>query len=149
MGNDFGRMHLIMDNLVFSNLTHRPMRTCVSILGTAVGILLIVFTVGLAHGMLHEHGRRDASINAEIMLRPSGAIGLGGSDAWVIPVTQATEIAALEGVRTAVAIGQTTDKGDGPFGIRFVDAIPFDEYSKLTGIRIIEGSKLTGGNQVI
>jgi len=65
----------------------------------------------------------------------------------VIPVTQATEIAALEGVRTAVAIGQTTDKGDGPFGIRFVDAIPFDEYSKLTGIRIIEGSKLTGGNQ--
>ena len=134
---------------MLSNLTHRPMRTCVSILGTAVGILLIIFTVGLAHGMLHEHGKRDANINAEIMLRPSGAIGLGGSDAWVIPVTQAREVAGIEGVRAAVAVGQTTDKGDGPFGTRFLDGIPFDEYATLTGIRILEGSKLNGGYEAI
>jgi putative ABC transport system permease protein len=138
-----------MDNLVLSNLTHRPVRTCVSILGTAVGILLIVFTVGLAHGMLHEHGRRDANIHAEIMLRPSGAMGLGGSDAWVLPVSQAQEIARIEGVRAAVAIGQTLDKSDGSFGTRFLDGVPFDEYSALTGIKIREGSKLTGGDQAI
>jgi len=50
-----------------------------------------------------RHGDETRVLTPKIMLRPSGAIGLGGSDAWVIPVTQATEIAALEGVRTAVS----------------------------------------------
>src|SRR3979490_1784624 len=101
-----------MDNLVFSNLTHRPMRTGVSILGTAVGVLLIVFTVGLAHGMLHEHGRRDANIQAEIIVRPSGSLGIGGSAPWVLPVSQAKELATVEGVRGVVPVGQTFDKSD-------------------------------------
>ena len=138
-----------MDNLVLSNLTHRPVRTAVSILGTAVGVLLIVFTVGLAHGMLHEHGRREASIHAEILVRPSGTIGLGGSDAWVLPVSHAPELGAIDGVRIAVPVGQALDKSDGGFGTRFIDGIPFDEYSALTGIQIREGSKLTGDDQAI
>ncbi len=65
----------LMDSLVLSNIAHRPARTAVSILGTAVGVLLIVFTVGLAHGVLHERGKREANIGAEIMVRPSGTIG--------------------------------------------------------------------------
>jgi putative ABC transport system permease protein len=138
-----------MDNLVLSNILHRPARTAVSVLGTGVGVLLIVFTVGLAHGVLHEHGRRDASINAEIMVRASGTIGLGGSQPFVLPVARAQEIAHLEGVRAAVPIGQALDKSESGFGSRFLDGIPFDEYSALTGIRIREGSKLTGGDQAI
>src|ERR1700674_3537902 len=138
-----------MNNLVLANITHRPMRTVVSILGTAVGVLLIIFTVGLAHGMLHEHGRRDANINAEIMVRASGTIGLGGTEAFVLPVAHAQEIARIEGVRTAVPIGQALDKSDGGFGMRFIDGIYFDEYSALKGIRINEGSKLTKGDQAI
>src|SRR5215831_17354630 len=101
-----------MNNLVLSNITHRPMRTIVSVLGTAVGVLLIVFTVGLAHGMLREHGKRDANMNAEIMVRASGTIGLGGNDLWVVPVTHARELAQIPGVRAAVPIGQVLDKSD-------------------------------------
>ncbi|HKG14552.1 MAG TPA: lysylphosphatidylglycerol synthase transmembrane domain-containing protein, partial [Pyrinomonadaceae bacterium] len=51
------RLRGFMDNLVMSNMTHRPARTFVSILGVAVGVLLVVFTVGLAHGVLRERGR--------------------------------------------------------------------------------------------
>ena len=58
-----------MDSLVLSNIAHRPARTAVSILGTGVGVLLIVFTVGLAHGVLRERGRRESNIGAEIMVR--------------------------------------------------------------------------------
>jgi len=57
--NAWGRLldrspHLrrLMDSLVLSNIAHRPARTAVSVLGTGVGVLLIVFTVGLAHGVL-------------------------------------------------------------------------------------------------
>src|SRR6266542_1806534 len=38
------RLQRLMDSLVLSNIAHRPARTAVSILGTAVGVLLIVFT---------------------------------------------------------------------------------------------------------
>jgi len=138
-----------MNNLVLANITHRPMRTVVSILGTAVGVLLIVFTVGLAHGMLHEHGRRDANINAEIMVRASGTIGLGGNDRWVLPVSHAKELATITGVRAAVPVGQALDKSDGGFGMRFIDGIPFDEYAALSHFRITEGVKLTAGDQII
>jgi len=138
-----------MDNLVLSNLTHRPVRTAVSIMGTAVGVLLIVFTVGLAHGMLHEHGKRDGNIRAEIIVRAAGSLGIGGSAPWVLPVSQAKELATIEGVRGAVPVGQTFDKSDGPFGSRLIDGISFDEYADLIGIRIREGSKLTGGEQAI
>src|ERR1044071_8811950 len=54
------RLQRLMDSLVLSNIAHRPARTAVSILGTGVGVLLIIFTVGLAHGVLHERGRRKS-----------------------------------------------------------------------------------------
>jgi putative ABC transport system permease protein len=139
-----------MNNLVLSNLTHRPVRTCVSVLGTAVGVLLIVFTVGLAHGMLHEHGKREANINAEIMVRAPGTIGMGGNDAWVLPVSKGAELAAIEGVRAVVPVGQQLDKSDSsPFGTRYLDGINYDDYAALTGIKLREGAKLTGGDQAI
>ena len=78
-----------MDSLVLSNIAHRPARTAVSILGTAVGVLLIVFTVGLSHGVLHERGRRESNIGAEIMVRASGTLGFGGSSPFMMPVARA------------------------------------------------------------
>src|SRR6478672_4360478 len=68
------RLHRLMDSLVFSNIAHRPARTAVSVFGTGVGVLLIVFTVGLAHGVLHERGKRESNIGAEIMVRASGSL---------------------------------------------------------------------------
>ena len=53
-----------MDNLVFSNMLHRPARTVVSVLGIAVGVLLIVFTVGLANGSIREQASREANVGA-------------------------------------------------------------------------------------
>jgi putative ABC transport system permease protein len=139
----------LMDSLVLSNIAHRPARTAVSIMGTAVGVLLIVFTVGLAHGVLRERGRRESNIGAEIMIRSSGSLGFSGSAPFMLPVTRATEIARIDGVRAATPIGQVLDHTDTGFGTRLIDGIEFDEYANLTGIRIREGSKLTGGDQAI
>jgi putative ABC transport system permease protein len=138
-----------MDSLVLSNIAHRPARTAVSIMGTAVGVLLIVFTVGLAHGVLRERGRRESNIGAEIMVRASGTMAFSGAAPFVLPVSRATEIARIDGVRAATPIGQALDRSDNGFGSRLIEGIEFDEYAKLTGITIREGSKLTGGDQAI
>jgi putative ABC transport system permease protein len=143
------RLRKLMDSLVLSNIAHRPARTAVSVFGIGVGVLLIVFTVGLAHGVLRERGRRESNINAEIMVRPAGTIGLSGSQPFTMPVERARELARIEGVRAAVPVGQNILSSDRGFGSRVVDAIPFDEYAGLTGLTIKEGSKLTGGDEAI
>ena len=139
----------LMDSLVLSNIAHRPARTAVSILGTAVGVLLIVFTVGLAHGVLRERGRRESNIGAQIMVRSSGSLGLGGTAPFMLPVSRAAEIARIEGVRAATPLGQALDRSDAGFGSRLIDGIEFDDYAKLTGVSIREGQKPTEGDQAI
>jgi putative ABC transport system permease protein len=136
------RLVKAMDNLVLSNIAHRPARTLVSVVGIAVGVLLIVFTVGLAHGVLRERGRREAGVGAELMLRASGTIGLSGSQPFAMPVAHAGEVARLAGVRAAIPLGQTTASSDSGFGVRLVDGIDFDSYSQLAGLRMLEGQPL-------
>ncbi len=143
------RLQRLMDSLVLSNIVHRPARTAVSILGTGVGVLLIVFTVGLAHGVLHERGRRESNIGAEIMIRASGTLGLAGGSQFRLPVSHAAELAAIPGVRAATPIGQTLDKSDSGFGQRLIDGIDYDEYANLARIRMREGRKLESGDESI
>jgi putative ABC transport system permease protein len=143
------RLRKLMDSLVLSNISHRPARTAVSVLGIGIGVLLIVFTVGLAHGILHERGRRESNIGAEIMVRASGTFTMSGSEPFTLPVSRAAELARIDGVRAAVAIGQNVVSSDRGFGSRLVDGIDFDEYARLTGLTIKEGSKLTGGDEAI
>ena len=143
------RLQRLMDSLVLSNIAHRPARTAVSVLGTGVGVLLIVFTVGLAHGVLHERGRRESNIGAEIMIRASGSIGLGGGDQFRLPASHAAEIATIPGVRAATPLGQTFDKSDSGFGQRLIDGIVYDEYANLARVTIREGRKLEGGDEAI
>ncbi len=143
------RLQRLMDSLVLSNIAHRPARTAVSILGTGVGVLLIVFTVGLAHGVLHERGRRESNIGAEIMIRSAGTLGFGGGSQLRLPVSHAAELATIAGVRAATPIGQTLDKSDSGFGSRLIDGIEYDQYANLARITIREGRKLQSGDEAI
>ncbi len=142
------RLQRLMDSLVLSNIAHRPARTAVSILGTGVGVLLIVFTVGLAHGVLHERGRRESNIGAEIMIRASGTVSLAGAE-FKLPAAHAAELATIPGVRATTPIGQTIDKSDSGFGQRLLDGIEYDEYANLARITIRDGRKLESGDEAI
>lgn len=139
----------LMDNLVFSNIAHRPARTFVSVLGVAVGVLLVVFTVGLAHGVLRERGRREAGVGAEIMVRGAGTFGMSGAQPFALDVARAREIEQLAGVRAAVAIGQNTVGSDTGFGMRVIDGVPFEDYARLSGMRVTEGRPPGSGDEAI
>ncbi|MGH9944065.1 MAG: ABC transporter permease [Pyrinomonadaceae bacterium] len=145
------RLQKAMDNLVLSNITHRPARTLVTALGIAVGVLLIVFTVGLAHGVLRERGRRESEVGAELLVRASGTTGFGGSQPFAIPVGHAAELARIEGVRAAVPLGQRTASSESGFGVRLVDGINHEEYARLANLRVTAGEPLpdAGGDVAI
>lgn len=132
-----------MENLVFSNFLHRPARTIVSIVGIALGVLLIVFTVGLANGSMRGQAQREANVGAEIFFRAAGSIGMGGSDSMRLDVSMGSEIEKVKGVKMAVPIGQNmVEAKESNVGQRLVDGIDFDDYAKISGLTIIEGQKL-------
>ena len=119
---------------------HRPARTVVSILGIAIGVLLIVFTVGLSNGTIREQATREANVGAEIFMRASGSVGMSGSEAFRLPVSLAKDVLSVDGVRSAVAIGQNSvDATDNNTGKRLVDGVVFEEYAEISGLQIIEG----------
>jgi putative ABC transport system permease protein len=139
----------MMDNLVFSNMLHRPARTVVSISGIALGVMLIIFTIGLTNGSLRERANREGNVTAEIFFRAGGTMGMSGSESFRLPVSMAKELEKIEGVKSAVVIGQTNvADSDSNLGSRLVDGIQFDEYQKVTNLQIIEGTALPDSGDV-
>ena len=132
-----------MDSLVFSNMLHRPARTAISVLGISIGVLLIVFTYGMANGTLRDRAKLQSNVGAEIIFSSSGA-SIISSDTFLLPITLKEEIVKVEGVQTVVPVGQnsvktTGDKTGSNTGNRLVDGINFEDYSSIVGTKIIEG----------
>jgi hypothetical protein len=66
-----------MDKLVLANIAERPTRAAASVLGVAIGIVLIVVTSGLARGMLGSTAERESAVGAELLFQPPGSFGAG------------------------------------------------------------------------
>lgn len=133
-------------------MMHRPARTTVSVLGIAVGVLLIVFTVGLSNGTMRERGKREANVGAELIFFASGSVSPLGSESFRLPVSLREEITAADGVSRTVPLGQAmVSVTDNNTGGRPIDGIEFDDYASIVGIKIVEGRKLglTGDEAVI
>ena len=127
-------------------MLHRPARTVVSVVGIAVGILLIVFTVGLANGNLRERAKREANVGAEIMFRPSGSIGLSSTDALKMPESLGAEIEKVGGVAAAIPMAtNTVAANEGLTGSRLVDGVHWDTYSKTAGLLLVSGRPFVEG----
>lgn len=139
-----------MDSLVFSNMMHRPARTLVSVLGIGVGVLLIVFTVGLANGTMRERGKRESNVGAEIMFRASGTLGLSGAESLRLPVSLIADVAKIEGVQAVVPVGQNSVAADSGTGSRVVEGINYEEYAAVSKVRITEGRAIaTSGDEIM
>ncbi len=140
-----------MNNLVFSNMLHRPARTVVSVSGIAIGVLLIVFTVGLTNGSMRERASREANVGAEIMFYAAGKPGMSGAESFRLPVSMIGDLSRSEGVKSVVPIAQNSvTASDSNTGSRLIDGVNFEEYSQIVGLRVIEGQKLAAvGDEAI
>jgi putative ABC transport system permease protein len=127
-------------------MLHRPARTVVSVVGIAIGILLIVFTVGLANGNLRERAKRESNVGAEIMFRPSGSVGLGSSDALRMPESTGAELEKVDGVAAAIPVAtNTVTANEGITGTRLIDGVHWDGYSKTAGLLLVKGRPFSEG----
>lgn len=133
-----------MNSLITANLTHHPARTLASLSGVALGVILVVLTVGLVRGMLRERGARDANLDVELMLSLNQQSGISFTTMSVsLPVERLAQVRAVPGVRTATPVGQHLEFGGaGALGLRQVDGVDFSDYQRTTGVRIVQGAPL-------
>jgi putative ABC transport system permease protein len=145
-----------MDSLVAANVRQRPLRTALSIIGVALGVVLVSMTVGLAHGMMRNTAERQANIFAEIILYPQGNFSpstgspldldqrygdviLRGNERGITPVTGVVAVSPVANYL------QTSTSG---IGFELLEGVDFETYTKVTSLHLVEG-RIPSGNEVV
>lgn len=139
-----------MNSLVASNLTHHPGRTVASIVGVAVGVILVVLTVGLVRGMLRERGTRDASIGAEILLTDLRQKSLSVTSLPpTMPLSWLDEVRRVPGVAlVSPEVTQLEMKGETGLGLRQINGNDFESFAAISRVKIVEGQPLPASGDV-
>jgi putative ABC transport system permease protein len=110
----------------------------------ATGVILVVLTVGLVRGTLRDRGQRDANLAVEIMLSRNSQGGISFATQSVsLPVSLLEVARATPGVRAVTPVAQSVEFGGGnALGLRQVDGVDFEDFGRVTGVRIVEGQGL-------
>ncbi|MFZ4794360.1 MAG: ABC transporter permease [Blastocatellia bacterium] len=141
-----------MNSMLVANILHRPGRSVTSIAGVALGVILVVMTVGLVRGMLRDRGQRDTNTGVELMVSRRDQFGISlTSLPMTMPVTTQELILNFPGVRAVTTVGQYLEmKGESGLGLRQLDGIEFASYAAATSLQIVAGQPLpTSGDHVI
>lgn len=128
-----------MESLVIANIKQRKTRTVVSILGVALGVILVSLMGGLANGMLRDRSDRETNVGAEILFRRSGEIT---TTIMNVPVQYVARLEQVDGVAQATAVGQYLKSNNSGIGFEMVEGINFESYDRINPLPIIEGRGL-------
>lgn len=145
-----------MDSLVFENVRHRPLRTAISGAGVALGVVLTVLTVGLAHGMLRNTAERQANVLAEIMFYPSGDFSPATGQALALDtiygraiVEGTSRVQPVSGVEAVSPVAQYLQTSSSGIGFEILEGVDFPSYQKVTALRFVEGRAPAGDEAVV
>ncbi len=92
-----------MLKLIYSNLKQRPTRTAVTVLAVALGVALVLVSVGLSYGQLNDAAERTSRMG-DIMVQPSGASHFFALNSGTFPVAIAKVIREVDGVGSVTPI---------------------------------------------
>ena len=138
-----------MIELVFANLKVRPFRTFISVIGVALGVVLVVLFTGLAQGMTNDMARRAANWKAEIVFTRPGAMELQSSNASV-STTYAQRLLEIEGVQSTVpVIRYVTSDTTGRWGIKQIDGVDWKPFAEMNEMQLVEGRAPSANDEVI
>ncbi len=94
--------------LALANLTHRKVRSALSVLAVAIAIMLLLVLVGLSNGTLDEISQRMQSVQAEIVVRDQhfDLASMSGGKLWEkeIPRLQQLQIQGQPAVHTVIPV---------------------------------------------
>jgi putative ABC transport system permease protein len=138
-----------MLELVIANLRVRPFRTLISVVGVALGVVLVVLFTGLARGMTNDMARRAANWKAEIVFTRPGAMELTSSNASV-STAYAQRLLEVDGVvATVPVIRYVAADTSGRWGIKQIDGVDWEPFAAMNGMELVEGRAPTANDEVV
>ena len=137
----------MMNKMIVANLTHRPLRSLISILAIALEVTLILLIVGLSMGMLNDSRKRQEGIGADVVVAPPGSSAMVGITGAPAPIRVADIIAKLPHVvSVAPVLMQLSTAGN----VELVYGIDLKSYDSITGgFRYLEGGPFQGPDDVL
>jgi len=130
-----------MFKLIISNLRQRPTRTFVSVIAVALGVALLLVSMGLSYGQLVDTAQRAQGIGGDFILQPSDASLIFALNSGTIPVRVQKVIEEVEGVEASTPI-LAKFLGD-QFHIVFgIDAESFGRVNRT--LSFVEGGRFSG-----
>jgi putative ABC transport system permease protein len=118
----------LIERLIAANLTHRPVRTVLSILLIAVPVALMLILVGLSRGFIEDSTRRMRGVGADIIVRTDSGIP-GQMGLTNLPQSMVAYLAKFPHVRMATGVASHLVSG----------------WTAVSGIDVAEFEKMSGG----
>ncbi len=138
-----------MLELVFANLRVRPFRTLISVIGVALGVVLVVLFTGLVRGMTLDMAKRSTNWKAEILFSRPGGMELSSSN-MNVDTAYVERLAAIDGVRSVVPVGKyITPDTKGRFGLLQLDGVEWEPFGEMNEMQITAGRAAVADDEVI
>ena len=126
-----------MDSIVVANIRQRPLRSAISVLGVALGVVLVMLFTGLTRGMSNDLQRRNSNVRAEIIFTRPGSIELT-SASTNLSTKYVEQLKSIEGVEAASPV-ILDFYPSGAFGVEQVEGVEWDTFARMNNISLIEG----------
>ena len=135
----------LLNQLVFENLKHRPVRTLLSVAMIAIEVAMILTLVGLSYGMLEEAQRRQRGIGADIVIKP-GSTSVMSFGGVTLPEKLVDYFESLPEVE--MATGSATHGISGLF--ESASGVNLEKFSRMSGgLHFIAGGPFVRPNDII
>lgn len=126
-----------MDSIVVANIRQRPLRSAISVLGVALGVVLVMLFTGLTRGMSNDLQRRNSNLRAEIIFTRPGSIELT-SASTNLSTKYVELLKSIEGVDAASPV-ILDFYPSGAVGVEQIDGVEWDTFAKMNNISLVEG----------
>jgi putative ABC transport system permease protein len=138
-----------MLELVFANLKVRPLRTLLTVVGVALGVVLVILFTGLARGMTNDMARRAANWKAEIVFTRPGAMDTT-SGATPLSTAYAKRLLEIEGVASTVpVIRYITPSTKGRWGLQQLDGVDWEPFAQMNEMQLVAGRAPQANDEIV
>lgn len=138
-----------MLELVFANLRVRPFRTLISVVGVALGVVLVVLFTGLARGMTNDLAKRAANWKAEIVFtRPGGMDATSANTS--VNLAYVGRLQEIDGVHSTVpVIRYFSQDSKGSWGVKMLEGVDWEPFAEMNGINLVAGRAAIANNEIV
>ncbi|HEX3572375.1 MAG TPA: ABC transporter permease [Acidobacteriaceae bacterium] len=135
----------MLNKLILANLTHRPVRTLLSVLAIAVEVTMILTLVGVSHGTLDSTAERARGVGADIIIRPQGSSVMSSLSS--APISQKYIPWLMQQPHVTLATGTVVQ---GLSGFDSVTGVDFPAFDKMSGgFQFLSGNAPADDNDMI